>query len=438
MPSRPINLFHGILTIGLTVALVGLPAAGTEIAPQDLEALLAQNRKLQQEVQQQQRQIDELRERFDLLQKPPEASGEKSPAADFPTVRSAREIRLSGEVGFAFFRSGRNGSYPNSDFRVDDAKIFVETPVWKNVYFFTGIELTTRETGDENFHVGELYADMEDVFQSGRDYSLSLRVGRFNIPFGEEYQYRDVMNNPLVLHSLTDIWGIDEGIQGYGSLGRLQYNLAVQNGGHRALHDYNQDKSVTARIGYDPIKSLHLSASFHRTGKLDLVNDVLSEIWFANGFFRALGPAANTKTFSAKLYELDAVWRWKEGHFQANSGEAWFDDDSAVADNSRHFTFYTLEAMQQITGKLYAAARYGKVRVPEGYPLAGQGNAGNYFYNPSAPRMTSLERFSAGLGYQFDLPLVWKVEYSWETGHVVSGAHRADVDTLATELGLKF
>jgi hypothetical protein len=247
-----------------------------------------------------------------------------------------------------------------------------------------------------------------------------------------------VMSNPLILHSVQDIWGIDEGVQAYGALGRFQYNLAVQNGGHKTLHDYNRDKSITARLSYDPINSLHLSASFHRTGKLDVVNDGLSEIWFANDFFRALGPTTNTKTFSAKLYELDAIWRWKEGHLQATGGEAWFDDDSPGVDDSRHFTFYSFEAMQQINGKLYGALRYGKLRAPGGYPLAGLGNVGNYFYNPFGPRTTDLERFSAGLGYQFDLPLVWKVEYSWEPGHLVGGARREDTDTFATELGLKF
>ena len=450
MPPSPRKLFYGILTTGLAVAFAASPLAATEVAPPDLEALLAQNRKLQQEVEQQQHQIDELRGRLDSLSNSnqqsakdrPTTSEEAPPAqparGDFSGLRSAREIRLSGEAGFAFFSSGRNGGYPNSEFRVDEAKLFVEAPIWKNVYFFTGIELTTREANDEYFHVGELYADMEDVFKSGRDYSLSLRVGRFNLPFGEEYQYRSVTTNPLILHSLEDIWGIDEGVQAYGSLGPLQYNLAVQNGGHKALHDYNKDKSITARVSYNPINSLHLSASFHRTGKLDVVNDGLSEIWFANDFFRALGPTTTTKTFSARLYELDAIWHWKEGHFQATSGEAWFEDDNTAANDSRHFTFYSLEAMQQITGKLYGALRYGKLRAPGGYPLAGLGNVGNYFYNPFGPRTTDLERFSAGLGYQFDLPIVWKVEYSWENGHLVGGVRRGDSDTWATELGLKF
>ena len=443
------KLFQGILTIGSALALIAVHVGAVEVSYQEFETLKTQNQNLQDQVEKQQRQIDELRQRLDGLQgkhsgeparqvAPPESNPENSIRIDRPVLHAAREIRVSGEAGLVFFSSGHDGAFPNAEFRVDDAKLFFEAPVWKNVYFFTGLELTTREAADEYFHVGELYADMEDVLTAGRQYTLNLRAGRFNIPFGEEYQNRNVMANPLITHSAADIWGIDEGVQVYGSLGRVQYNLAVQNGGHKSLHDYNKDKSVTARLGFDPTHFLHLSASAHHTGKLDAVNDGLSEIWFSNGFFRALGTAATTHTFAATLYELDAIARWKSGHFQATGGEAWFDDDSSASDDSRHLTFYSFELTQQLTRKLYGAARYGRIRADKGYPIIGLGNAGQYFYSPFAPRTTGLSRFSAGLGYQFDLSLIWKLEYSWESGHLVGGAPRGDTDILATELGLKF
>jgi hypothetical protein len=449
MTRRLRKLFQGILTIGGAMSLVAIPGAAADVSSQEFEALKTQNQNLQDQVAKQQRQIDELRRRLDGLQnkpsdeparqtEPSERNPEISRQIDESGLRAAREIRVSGEAGLFFFRSGSDGAFPNADFRVDDAKLFFEAPVWKNVYFFTGLELTTREAADEYFHVGELYADMEDVLTAGRQYTLNLRAGRFNIPFGEEYQYRNVMANPLITHSAADIWGIDEGIQAYGSLGRVQYNLAVQNGGHKTLHDYNQDKSVTIRLGFDPTHFLHLSASAHRTGKLDAANDGLSEIWLSNGFFRALGTSATTRTFDASLYEGDAIARWKEGHFQATGGEAWFDDDSSASNDSRHLTFYSFELMQQLTRRLYGAARYSRIRADKGYPIIGLGNAGQYFYSPFAPRTTDLSRFSAGLGYQFDLSLLWKLEYSWESGHLVGGAPRGDTDTFATELGLKF
>jgi hypothetical protein len=421
------------------------PLAG-EIKEQELTELLAQNRDLQQQVQKQQKQIDELRQRLDALQgtgarpAPEPAVTRPEPGTpvrmESPVLRAARETRVSGEAGFAFFSSGREGVFPNSEFRVDDARIFLEAPVWQNVYFFAGLELTTREASDENFHMGEVYADFEDVVAAGPSQGLSVRVGRFNVPFGEEYQYRSVMTNPLITHSVADIWGIDSGLQLYGSLGGFQYNFAVQNGGLGVNHDFNKDKSLTARLSFDPVKSLHLSASAHRTGKLDAKNDFFSNLWFGGGFFGSLGPPATTRTFQASLFELDAAWRWKEGQLKATAGTARYDDDDTTADNSRRLHYYSLEAVQQVTEKLYGAARYSEVRVNRGYPLVGLGGFGEYYFR--SPPTEKLHRLSLGLGYRFGAPLTWKLEYSWENGRLINGGHRSGEDMLSTEIGLKF
>ncbi len=434
------QLFAVITAITLAPGVTLTRAA--DVTAKELADLAAQNRDLQQQVQQQQKQIDELRRRLDTLQNgsarhEPEVDQarpepEAPVRADSAVATAVNAVRLSGETGLAFFSSGRDGAYPKSEFHVDEARIFLEAPVWRNVYFFTGLELATRENDDGNLHFGELYADMEDVLASGRDQRLSLRIGRFSIPFGEEYQYRSVMTNPLITHSVSDIWGYDSGVQLYGSLGRFQYNLAVQNGG------INRDKSLTARLSFEPVKSLRLSASAHRTGKVDANDDVFSSIWFAGGFFGTLNPAPTTRTFEVNLYEVDATWRWKEGHVRATGGTAQFEEDNGTADNSRRAHYYSLEAEQPIVDRLYGAVRYSEVRVPGGYRLLGEGNAGTYFYNPYAPLTSNLQRLSVGLRYQFGPPLVWKLEYSWERGHLVNGLLRDAEDLFSTEIGLKF
>lgn len=396
----------------------------------DVLTLIEQNRQLVEQVRSQQRQIDELRARLDRIDEPA-----APPAA---TAGSGREIRLSAEVGIGYFDSGRDGAQPNAEFRVDDARIFLEAPVWKNVYFFGALEIATREINDEFFHTGELYLDVENLWSAGRHYTLSLRAGRLNLPFGEEYLVRNVMDNPLVSHSLADIWGIDEGVQIYGNLGAVRYNLAVQNGGHKTLRDFDSDKAVVARLAWDPFPQLSLSASAMRTGDLTVAGDALSEVWFANAFFRALGSAATTTTFSAELVELDAAWRWEGGHLKAATGRVNFDDNSTAGDYSRDLTYHSLEARQRLTGGLYAAARYSMIDAPRGYPLAGQGSPGKYFYNPVAPLTEELRRLSLGLGYRFGPPLVWKVEYSRETGRLVNGTKRTDADMLSSLLGVRF
>ncbi|MDB6113148.1 MAG: hypothetical protein JWQ62_93, partial [Lacunisphaera sp.] len=202
--------------------------------------------------------------------------------------------------------------------------------------------------------------------------------------------------------------------------------------------DFNRDKSVTARLGFAPTPSLHLSLSAHRTGTLDAVNDELSEIWFGGLFFRALGPAATTHTFRASLVQGDAGWHWKQGHFNAAAGTAWFNDDNPAANDSRQLHFYSFELVQQLADKLHGAARYSDVRAPRGYPLGGLGDAGQYFFNPFGPQTTDLHRLSVGLGWRFGPPLVWKLEYSWENGRLTTGAPRDRENLFSTELALRF
>ena len=442
----PQSLLLGILSAGLACGHGAGPARAAETGDPTLAEIKAQNQALQQQVQKQQQEIDELRQRLDALAAPvarPEPA--PRPVAPEPAgpvrlestaLRAAREIRVSGEVGLGYFKSGPDGTSPNGEFRVDDARVFLEAPVWKNAYFFTGLELMTRETGDGNLHFGELYADFEDLLTGSRDERLSLRIGRFNVPFGEEYQVRSVMTDPLIMHSVADIWGIDNGLEIYGTLGRFQYNLAVQNGGQNSLtHDYNQDKSVTARLSLEPVKGLHLSGSFHRTGKLDAKNDFFSNIWFGGGFFGALGPAATTRTFQATLYEFDAAWQWATGRAQATAGTAQFSDDNPAADDSRRLQYGGLEVVQQVNEKFYAAARYSEVRAAEGYPLVGLGDFGEYYFGSPTVR---LHRLSLGLGYRFAEALTWKIEYSLENGRLINGATRGGENMFSTEVGLKF
>ena len=400
-----------------------------------LRALAEQNERLQQQVQEQQRTLEQLRGEIGAIRSAQDRA-EAAPAAK-PTGSREHEIRVSGQAGLAFFKTGSAGQFPNSEFRLDDAKVFFEAPVMKNVYVFTGLDLQTREASDEASYLGEFYVDFENVSRAwGRDRLLNVRAGRFNIPFGEEYQVRSPVDNPLISHSVADPWGLDEGVEVYGELGRFNYVLAVQNGGNPSLHDFNADKSVALRLGYNASRWLHLSASGMRTGELSAKGDVLSALWFGNGFFRALGAPATTSTFSADLAELDAAARWKGGAFKASAGWVKFDDNDSTRSNARRLHYYSLEGVQDLADGLFAAARLSDVRGARGYPLVGWGNFGTFMF--ASPPTTDLRRLSLGLGYRLSRPVVLKFEYAWERGHLTTGAARDHENLLSTELALQF
>jgi hypothetical protein len=256
-----------------------------------IEALSHQVAELQAAQAERDQQLAEIKEG---LTPPPPASG-----------FNFGNVHISGEAGVALFNTGSQGFAPNAEFRVDEAKLFVEAPIWKNVYFYSELNLAQREYSDLHLEVGEFYLDFQDVsLLWNQERQLNIRAGEMNIPFGEEYLTRDAIDNPLISHSLSDFWGIDEGVELYGALGKFRYAVAVQNGGNSTTRDFNRDKSVAGRISFDPNKHWHFSVSAMRTGNLDVGNDGLSAIWFGNGFFKPLDYTATV--FHADLLEGDA------------------------------------------------------------------------------------------------------------------------------------
>ena len=454
-------LFAGcVLAPGL--ALADGPAA---VDPQQIREIIDQNRRLQEQVNAQQKVIDDLRSKMNDLgnssqQQSQELQSLRAQIGVLPQGESKpsgggsgdETVRLSGEVGFAYFNSGQDGPFANGEFRIDDAKVYLDAAVWNNFFLHVETDLMTREASDSNLHFGELYADIEGLGSVlGNDQLLNLRAGRMYIPFGEEYENRGVMKNPLITHSVSDLWGMDQGVEAYGSASKLSYVVAVQDGGLGGLRNFHPGKSLAGRIGYDPASWLHLSASGMTTSKLSAspanpFGDSLSALWFGNSFFRSLATTTNANSrYWADLGEVDASTQWSGGHVRAAGGLIHFNDNSASANDSRHMNYYYVEAMQHISDKLYGAVRFSQVNVPKGYVLMGQAaSGGEYTPNSLTPATlpaaltTSLSRLSVGLGYQFSAPVVLKVDFSPEWGRTPTGDKRNEENLFSTELGVRF
>ena len=446
--ARP-RIVSSVLAMLCALAVYSPSRGADQDVESRLRALAEQNQHLQEQVAAQQKTIDALAAKLDSVEKKgasqerqladlrEQASAEPVTLSKPEATGRASTLRLSGEAGLAFFRTGAAGAFPASEFRVDEAKLFLEAAVWKNVYLFSELDLITRESSDEATHLGEFFADVENLGSPALPGGvLNLRVGRFNIPFGEEYMSRSVTTNPLISHSVSDIWGYDEGVELFGSVGKISYVAAVQNGGHSLLHDFNSDKAVIGRIGYNPTSWLHVSASAMRTGDLNAKNDAVSEVWFGGAFFRALGGAATTQLFHADLYQADARVRWHTGHLAGAVGRANFNDDDTSRSNSRQMNYHFIEGLQEIGERFYGVVRYSEIDAPRGYPLVGWGKFGTYFY--SGLMTERLERVSLGFGYRIGPPIVVKMEYSFERGRLTTGARRDKEDFWGTELGLKF
>jgi hypothetical protein len=410
----------------------------------EVRELREQNIALQTQLARQQAMIDALSRKVGDLQevqsktssngRPTDPSPEDALAAP-STANGFGRLHLSGEGGVGFFKTGSEGAFPNSEFRLDEARLFLEAPVYGNVFFYGELDLATREEPDVEARLGEIYVDFENVSQLwNADHQLNVRAGRMYIPFGEEYQTRFAIDNPFISHSLSDLWGVDEGLELYGRSGKFSYVAAVQNGGIPDTRDFTSDKSLAGRIGFEASRHVHLSVSAMRTGEVDAGQDQLSALWFGNGFFRSIGSPATTR-FQAELVEGDVQVRLPRGHLSAFGGYAHYHDNDPIAHNGRDLYFYSVEGVHDIFGKLYGAARFSQILCPGGYPLAGNGDFDEYYFGSLS---TQLWRLSLDLGYRWSENLLFKAEYSFERGHTTQGDSRNDEDLFALEAAFRF
>jgi len=354
-----------------------------------------------------------------------------------PDAGGNKRLILSGHASVAFVDGQRRGRFPNSEFRVDDARLYLEAQIRRGTYLFGELILTQRESNDENFHLGEYYVEFENAMGSlVADRLVNLRLGRLAIPFGDEYQVRNPLQNPLISHSVTDFWGVDEGIGVFGEKAAFAYAAAVQNGGVSRLRDLHRDKSVAARITWTPVSHLSVGVSAFRTGKLDRTREPLSEMWIGNAFFRPVGKASTTRTYEAELGQIDVRWSWKTGFAKGAVGRGSYSDDDTSADNRRRFDFFQTELVQDLVGNLYAAARYSSLRADRGYYIPGMGSFSDYFMGETLTHKTN--RLGLGMGYRFHPDLILKFEYTLEDSRTIDGAGRPDEDQVAAELSVKF
>jgi|SRR5665213_908570 len=424
-----------------SLSVLSVTAQDTADLKKELDDLRQQNRLLQNQLQQQQDMINQLSQKFSEFQQTNAARENNLPAkpaeADDSSAAPPKSkgftlgnVVISGEGAAGFFETGKNGQYPNAPFRVDEARFFVDAPIWDNVYFYGQLDLITPQSPDAGLYLGELYVEAEGLAKHwDMDQLLNLRIGNLYIPFGEEYQNRFAIDDPLISHSLSDLWGYNPGLELYGSWKKMSYVVAVQNGGISTLNDNTADKSIAGRIGYDPASWLHFSVSAMRTGKLSAAEDI-SAMWFGDGLFQSIGSPTTT-VFRVSLGEADAAVKWKSGYAKAAGGGATYDDNDPTADNHRNIYYYYLEALQHLTPKIYGVTRFSQIRADGGYPIVGD--------TPTFGLPTSdLWRLSLGLGYHFNDHLIWKVEYMFEQGRLSTGGARDHENMIATEAAFKF
>src|SRR5471030_557670 len=100
-----------------------------------VQLLREQNALLQQQLQRQSQSLDALTEKVQGLEAA-NTDRENSTAENSAPSRSGfnfGKVVLSGEGGVGFQKTGSEGFSPNSSFTVDEARLFLDAPIWNEV-----------------------------------------------------------------------------------------------------------------------------------------------------------------------------------------------------------------------------------------------------------------------------------------------------------------
>ncbi len=319
-----------------------------------------------------------------------------------------QKVELSGFGAFWFADSGADGTRPEAGFVIKESALFVEAEVWEEMTLFFELQTTALQR-DHNSSVrtGEIYVHFRDLLKRWGAGRMGFKIGRVDIPFGEEYLWQDAPDNSLISNSAAYPWLWDEGVVLYGEWagGRLGWIASIMDGTRSRSQEDNAAKALNAKIHGSPWETLYLSASAMRNG-----DAAESAILLGGSFLKPVGADDATSSVGespsdvvdTRLYQIDAQWKpARATRFDLAAGGAFVDD--AVEAFDRDLRWFMLQARQGFGGGFYAVARYSEIGTyddQEGYSLGGEFLAGGRrAFGYDARR---LQRSSLGLGWEFN------------------------------------
>jgi hypothetical protein len=343
---------------------------------------------------------------------------------------------VSGFAAFDYLHTGDDGTFPDGGFVGKETTLWSNTQVWDQTSVF--YELQVIRIGKDNQktgQTGELYARFHNPSNT-----FGVKVGRVDIPFGEEYLSQDSIDNPLISYSAIFPYGFDEGIVFYGNRCGLNWIFSVTEGTDQRSFEDNSEKAYNVKLYGHAQESLYLSGSFMRNGRA-----AKSGFEFGGSHFQpvgasgasALGASPNSQV-DAILYELDARLEFCCDNYLAFSfGQAFVDD--ANSSFNRDLLWFSAEALHNFSTSSYGVVRYSEIGTYDanaGYHFDGKITAGgNSAFRYDTKRF---QRLSLGLGYKPNPRTVIKSKVRWDKFDVINASPTTPGDDNRWLAGLEF
>jgi hypothetical protein len=360
-----------------------------------------------------------------------------------------QNFEIYGHAAFGYYKTGDDANRSDGSFTLKEASLFVEADVWENISAFFEVQ-TTRLNQDNKLYTrtGEVYLHFRDLPLFNE--SLGVKVGRVDIPFGEEYLWMDAIDNPLITNSVAFPYGWDEGILLYSKLFGVGWVASITDGNDTRSRDDNDQKSINLKFYGNINDQLYASLSLMDNGKAEK-----SAILFGGSHFEPLYCSSRDEQkkycdkslnspsdfVDSKLIQGDLKYNFGEGHYLAlTAGYADQEDDAEGFD--RDFSWFSVEPYWQIKPQWYLAGRYSEIGTfdsLEGYQFGGKifaSGLSTYGFDTK-----ELHRWALGLGWTPNPRLRAKLEIGGDHFRLIDSAVRPrlnDRNFIGLELASKF
>ncbi len=336
-----------------------------------------------------------------------------------------QNLSVSGFGAFWLADSGSDGTRPEPGFVIKETTLFVEANAWDDISFFFEIQTNAlQRDNSQSVSTGEVYAHFRNVLRRWGDDLLSVKVGRVDIPFGEEYLWQDAPDNPLISNSAAYPWLWDEGLVLYGKLRGIGWVASMMDGTIARSVEDDPAKAVSFKLYGTPWTPLYLSASVMKNGAT-----AASALILGGSLFQPVGVwgesalgQSPSKMVDALLYEGYAkVKASRKLDFEFSYGRAFVNDEDRSFD--RDLTWFMVQPRFFVRHDLWVVARYSEIGTYDsnaGYHFGGEFLAGgNQAFGYDAKR---LQRFSVGAGWRANPRVAIKLEVGLDRYEVIDAS----------------
>ena len=356
-------------------------------------------------------------------------------ASKVDLANSLAKLKIKGRAALGFFDSGKAGSYPAGSFEMPDAKIqfgFQPDDINTLVLRFNENNATAQSPLMDYF-----FLQSKDFIPALKDspFSLSTRLGRFKLGFGEETWTDNLVEGIVPSNSAARATVVDEGLEFAGKvkldkigLEPLGVVVSVSDGNSGIGSDSTASKAFMGKLYHNPIKPLYVSGSYYNSGELDSSSSEMSLAGVTSAIQSGMA-------WRRSMWELDA--RYDFGKAKKPLEPIVFSDSKAIVrlsygefkddgNRTRSGNLGFVDGIYNLTKKFYAAGRYSFIDM--------NGDVTATLNSVTANRY---DRFSLGGGYRWSDNVILKLGYDWNKNSG-PGVNDADDNLLSALVATQF